>query len=145
MTLLHFIALIWHVRGIGAEKTGIQREILKKTFCSRERKNPRLQNNPNPEFDHEPDTGGREKEALFMPSILEKPSKNSSFLDKKGPGNIAKIDRISSYLPQEHRSYSCSTSSSFCTLQHIKKYPYASERVLLKQKNSDQLFRNKWA
>lgn len=65
---------------------------------------PRLQNNPNLEFDHEPDTEGREKEALFMPSILEKPSKNSSFLDKEGPGNSAKIDRISSYLPYEHWS-----------------------------------------
>lgn len=67
----------------------------------REEKN-RLQNNPNPEFDPEPDVEGREKEALFMPSILEKPSKNSSFLDKEGPRNIAKIDRISSYLPHEH-------------------------------------------
>lgn len=66
-----------------------------------ERKKLRFQNNPNPELDHEPDTEGREEAALFMPNILEKPSKNTSFSDREGPGNIAKIDRLSSYLPRE--------------------------------------------
>lgn len=113
--------------------------IFYNTFCSRERRKPRLQNNPNPEFDHEPDTEGREKEALFMPSIREKPCKNSSFLDKEGPGNIAKVDRISSYLPQEH--WYCKLQlpnfKLFFNLAAYKKYSYASECILIKKKRTD--------
>lgn len=106
MTLLHFIVLILHDRGIDVEKPrnleGDFSFIFYSAFCSGEKKKPRLQTSPDPKFDCKPDTEGREKEALFMPSILEKPSKNSSFLDKEGPGNIARTDRISSYLPHEH-------------------------------------------
>lgn len=97
----------------------------------------RLQNNPNPEFDPEPDVEGREKEALFMPSILEKPSKNSSFLDKEGPRNIAKIDRISSYLPHEHWYYKLQLPNVklfFHLAAYKKRYSDASECILLKKK-----------
>lgn len=105
----------------------------------RKRKKPsRLQNNPNPECDHEPDPKGGVKAALFMPSILERSSKNSSFLDKEGPGNIAKINGISSYLPHEH--WYCKLQLPnfnlffFFTLHHIKKYSYTSGCIFLKRK-----------
>lgn len=73
-----------------------------------------------------------------MPSILQKPSKNSSFLDKDGPGNIAKIDRISGYLPHEHWYGKLPLPNFklffFFTLQRIKKYSYALECILLQKK-----------
>lgn len=105
VTLLHFVVMILHVRGIGVENPEIWRKIFLLFFTIhfvQERKKIRFRNNSNPELDHEPGTGGREKEDLFMPNILEKPSKNTLFSDREGSGNTAKIDRLSSYLPREH-------------------------------------------
>lgn len=64
MRLLHFAVLILHCREIDVEKRKKLEGYFTFFFNSKE-KTPRLQNNPNPEFDLEPDTKAGKRSFVY--------------------------------------------------------------------------------
>lgn len=112
------------------------------TFYSRQRRNPNSKATPTLNL-----TMNQALKGGKMPSILEKPCEDNSFLDKGGPGNTAKTDRISSYLPHEHWycKLSCPISFFFNLLAYPKIFIYLKMHVIWKKKKKrEQIFRNKW-